>query len=369
MRQKVIFTALAISFSLIFGCKKTELQPSGSGVLGFPVAERDGSSLDQEDQRRSAFAKVFAIALNNANFRTYLKNKYIQLEDLDKEFVYALYRNDVVSGSLTLQQLLLSCADQAFITQYGANFFNTVVGIDPLLTIDFAEDETYTLDTWASNTIPNVGVGTKSTISFVGQDAGYPGYDNAGNLIRLDETDAPSSFTIWVKKSETLVAIHRSTKLTFEGESLERILPGNRGLDGMPEFVVCEEMWAQIQYMEQTYDPIYPDQWPIWLLIEYNTLLNQYSVFCVDPPGGGGDPCTEPCQRDCVVADEILVKFRISGWNAFQTIQNQPWERRYKFRCWVPIFNASNSPILIKEIITHKYKKKDLLVLRSANTL
>ena len=353
--------ALAISFSLFFGCKKTEPEPSGNGILDLPVTERDGGALDSEDQRRSDFAKVFAKSLSDASFRAYLKNKYTQLQTTDKEFVYALFRNEVVSGSQTVHQLLASFADQDFTNLYGADFFNTVINVDPLLTIDFVEDETYTLNDWTTNTIPKVGVGTKKTISFIGQEAGYPGYDNSGNLIRFDDLDAPSSFSIWVKKSETLVAIHRTTKLTFEGEAVERILSGRRGLDGMPEFVVCEELWAQIQYIEQSYAPLSYDQWPTWILVEYDALQEQYFSLCVDPPSGGGDPCTEPCQRDCVVADETLVKFRITGWNAFNTIRNQPFESRYKFRCWVPIFNASNAPVAIIEIITNKYKKKDLL--------
>lgn len=355
--------AVALSFSLIFGCKKTGLDPSENGIMELPVTERSGNALDSEDQRRSNFAKVFAKSLSNANFRTYLKNKYTQLQAVDKEFVYALYRNDIVSGSQTVRQLLTTFADQDFITLYGADFFNTVINVDPLLTIDFVEDETYTLSDWTTNTIPKVGVGTKSTVSFVGQEAGYPGYDNSGNLIRFDDHDAPSSFTIWVKKSETLVAINRATKLTFEGEVIERILPGRRGLDGMPEFDVCEELWSEIQTIESWYAPLSPDQWPAWILVDYNALLEEFLILCDDTSGGGGgiDPCTEPCQRDCAVADETLVKFRISGWNAFNTIRNQPFEKWYKFRCWVPMIDASNAPIAIVEIITKRYKKKDLL--------
>lgn len=205
--------ALVFSFSLIFGCKKTGMESSENGAFELPITERSGHALDSEDQRRSDFAKIFAKSLSNADFRAYLKNKYTQLQAVDKEFVYVLYRNDIVSGSQTVGQLLTSFADQDFINIYGADFFNTVINVDPLLTIDFVEDETYTLNDWTANTIPKVGVGTKSTVNFVGQEVGYPGYDNSGNLIRFDDLDSPSSFTIWVKKSETLVAINRTTKL------------------------------------------------------------------------------------------------------------------------------------------------------------
>lgn len=337
------------------------MQSNEIGYLNLEAESRDLSTLDLEDQRRADFAKVFAKAFSNSDLRTYLKNKYATLDPLDREFVYAIHRNEAVSGSITLQQMLLSYADSSFIAKYGINIFNTIIGVDPLLTIDFVEDEVFTLDDWTTSTIPLVGVATKQTVSFPSQTPGYPGYDNSGNLIRFDGITSPTSFSIWVKKSETLVAINRTTNLTFEGQNLAEILPGRRDTNGVPEFLPCETLLMEIEAIDYDYDGISQTEWPNWLLVHYNLLLDEYAKYCVDPTGGGGTTCTEPCERDCVEADEILVKFRITGWNAFQTIKNRPFERWFKFRCMGPILDPNNGVIAILDIITKKYKKKDLL--------
>lgn len=362
MSQKVIFILLAASLFLVFSCKKSEMQSNEIGYLNLEAESRDLSTLDLEDQRRADFAKVFAKALSNSDLRTYLKNKYATLDPLDREFVYAIHRNEAVSGSVTLQQMLFTYADSSFITKYGTNIFNTIIGVDPLLTIDFVEDEVFTLDDWTTSTIPLVGVATKQTIGFPSQTPGYPGYDNSGSLIRFDGVASPTSFSIWVKKSETLVAINRTTNLTFEGQNLAEILPGRRDTNGVPEFLPCETLLMEIEAIDYDYDGISQTEWPNWLLVHYNLLLDEYAKFCVDPTGGGGgNPCTEPCERDCVEADEILVKFRITGWNAFQIIKNRAFERWFRFRCIVPVLDPNNAAIASVEIFTYKYKKGDIL--------
>ena len=197
MKVQIAFLTILTAF-VLNGCKKTDsLDEIPSPLSNVEVGSRDGS-LDGEDQRRADFAKVFAKALANPNLRTYLKNKYIQLDQQDKEFVYALYRMDLVSGTTQkLHELLATYADQTFFNQYGADFFNSVINVDPLLTIDFAESDYFSLDTWNVNTVPYVGVATKNLISFGGTLApGYPGFDSFGNSIRFDDDTQPTTVSL-----------------------------------------------------------------------------------------------------------------------------------------------------------------------------
>ena len=147
--------------------------------------------------------------------------------------------------------------------------------------------------------------------------------------------------------------------MTIEGLPLSHILPGRIEPTG-DRFDVCEDLLQRLEDIEEEYPGVTTGQAGIFILILYNHLLNTYLVTCEEAPSGGGGTGAQ-CERDQVEADETLVKFRIMGWGAYQTIKNQPFEKWYKFRCLIPVINADGTPNSVVNIITQKYKKKHLL--------
>jgi hypothetical protein len=95
-------------------------------------------------------------------------------------------------------------------------------------------------------------------------------------------------------------------------------------------------------------------------LVDYNDLLREYATKC-ETTGGGGNTCTLPCERDCDETEETLKKFRITGWSAYQFIDNQRHERWFQFRCLVPITNIITKETKVFNYITTRRKKGGIL--------
>lgn len=162
---------------------------------------------------------------------------------------------------------------------------------------------------------------------------------------------------VWEAEGYYLV---RMDGMTSWGKHIEDYMPGVEGAKSICLPILQAAISALNAYLllgEEHY------------LIHHNALIELY-INCLGLTGGGGggeDPCTGPCERDCETKDETLVNFKINDKTVFDNINNQApsFESGFVFHADVigisrNSLTGSVGPYTLK-LVTRQYKRRDLL--------
>jgi hypothetical protein len=345
---------LTVCFLLILAtsCKKTENVEQN--VISNQSISR--SSSQSIEECRFAFAKALNAALiSDTEFRNFIKGNLIFADSTNSEFLYLQHKDKIIHSNKTFASILKENTSANDLNQLGQDFFQNVTQIDPLLALSMPDETGCDISAWqSSNLLPDVA-------AVLTDPNGIYFKFNSAQLNGLGVNIDPTTPTIAVWKAEAYYLVNANGN-TIDGAKLKDLLPSKPGAtDRDGECDVLNDL-AGIALMNYE---VYGGQ---WFLISHNQLIEQY-LDCLANEGssqGGNPPITEPCdcERDCEVADEHLVRFRIKGWPVFQTIDNNFWENKYVFHADIlaarDYANGSAIPFTAK-CVTPTYRKRDLL--------
>ncbi len=350
MKKHIFKVCLAfVAITVLFGaCQKdTGSQNNPSTV----TSKYKKSTPEEINDVRNAFAKTLSRAIYDAKLRKYVHERMRERLQTDYEMVYIAEKNKVIYDGKTLAQILTSYAEKEVLAKYGNDFFDKVTDMSPLLSITMPELEKWDAMKWDVNYVPKVAAVLENTANNSKSFTIYGGSNSTTPTLRNEDELQDPTLGVWDAESTYLVD---EDGYTTEGIEINDFMPVVEGRD-------CESIFQRAQDALNLYTvngiPFY--------LTRHNVLIAQYEI-CLGGgnTGGGGNPCTLPCERDCETLDETLVSFKINGWSVFTNIRNQLFETRYVFHG--DIMNATRNTFGIVSPFTAKFvspslKKGDLL--------
>jgi hypothetical protein len=347
--KKLVFYLITFLVLSMISCNKSE----NIDKVTAPKFSTDRSSSITIEESRFAFAKSLnAALLSDIAFRDYLKKNLHLVDSMNSEFIYLQYKDSLIHSNKSFSEILKENTSAADLNILGLDFFDNITQVDPLLALSMPDETGCDISAWqASSALPDVAA------VLTDPNGGYFKFSGSqlnGELINLD----PTSPIIAVWKAEAYYLIN-SNGMTIDGIDIKDILPSKLGVTDRGECNLLMEL-ARTALLE------YEESGTYWYLVSHNQLIDLYNACLVSEGNSSGATPMNPgeCERDFEVADEHLVRFRINGWGAFKTIDNQFWENKYVFHADVlaarEYSNGSAIPHTAK-CVTKTYRKKDLL--------
>ncbi len=363
----LFYSILAIS---VMSCSEESLElPKTTNGLDDDVFLRaDLAQAQQQDSVRLHFGQALAKAMTVQDLRIYIKQKALEQIDGDYDVIYALSKDDIVTGQTTLAELLLQYADPSTVSKYGNNFFTSdVLQVDPYLTIYIPELQNAKGDTWnTAIEIPSVAIETE-------QDYGnyYKGYNTIGIQTQYVKNNFNQSLKIGVKHNEFVVAVNPINGQTIYGNSIRELITGleDGEVDPRSGNSECPELLLSIQNLSQTLSDFNVDFGAgiNYLIIELDKLIELYTQNCLGiPPPGGGGGCTELCERDCKSTKDHIYGYKITDGDVYRQFREGILRSRYLVFYCVVVFGQNpvtpNNPDFIRlKFIDKRRDAQDLL--------
>ena len=364
--KKVIFlviSVLALLSMIVVSCiKDGNFTGDQSGIT-----YRSDTSAEEVYTIRKLFAQTLLKAMSQEpELRTYIYTKCRIADTSNYELIYLTMKDDVISNARTFGNILQNYAAADVLRLYGTDFFETLINKTPLLTISFPDLDNIRLSDWSPNSTPNVvAVSTIDLKSFTL----FERNSNTANEYTLRdnqrEEDIINTPVLVIYDSEIHYLV-REDGVTFDGVDIGKYMPSGppidlRGDPIEPPF----DCWYYFVGAQAAYQ-VYIITGIRYYLVLHDDLLEAY-YDCLDRGDNNGDddpPCDEPCERDCEQNDEHVVRFKINGWNVWDKIHNQPFEKKYIFQGHVLgiAINSLGTPYTIDyPFSTGTYKKSDIL--------
>jgi hypothetical protein len=356
--KKQIFKGLFMITVLSVGmwaCKKDVDNTTNSATTDV-TTEYKIKSPQEINEARIYFAKTLSKAIVNTEFREYIHEKMKLRYTTDYEFVWIAEKDKKLKSGKKVSAILAEYADEKLTNKYGSNFFNDVITIDPLIAISFPERETINIENWNVNTIPDAAaIMDRGDIS----KGEFMIFDKTGNAKLDSRNGEPTAATLIVWEAESYYLIDKrgiTTKGIHIREHMPKapsILTGRNDCDA-----ILEQAYAAMDQYEMGGGSFY--------LTQHNQLLNQYNQCIGAGTGSGNNPptCTQPCQRDCIVNDEVMDWYKVNGWQGYQVFSGPFWETSYIFHCKATFLNVlpngQFSPVEATHVTT-SWSKGDLL--------
>ena len=351
---KELFMITVLSVGM-WACKK-DVDNTTDTTTTDVTTEYKVKSPQEINEARTHFAKTLSKAIVNTELREYIHEKMKLRYTTDYEFVWIAEKDKKLKSGKKVSAILSEYADKNLTDKYGNNFFDQVVNIDPLIAISFPERDLVNIDKWDVSTVPDVAaIMDRRDISkgefFVYDKTGSPKLDSRGG--------EPTTATLLIWEAEGYYLIDKKG-MTTKGVHIRECMPkAPSTLTGRND---CD---ALLQSAYEAMDA-YEMGGGRRFLTQHNSLLSQYNACINAGSTGSNNPpsCTLPCERDCVVNDEIMDWYKVNGWQGYQTFSGPFWETSYIFHCKATFLNVlpngQFSPIEATHVTT-SWSKGDLL--------
>lgn len=288
MRSKVLIL-IAMCF-LTFSCNKDSLD--SGGIEGVTSSLEGPANLTAK--RRLAFGKSLAYALRHKSLREYiLRHSTAPGETHFKEIIFNLHKDSIVSGDLTLSQLIKASADNEINSLFGDNLIEEVFQNDPCVVIKIP-DIFLGLAWDTDDIIPMVYVNTSHFIHKSGIYCGSRmGYHYSGYSTPIEtyvhEYKNVKHFFLTIKYSEDYFLLN-SDYQNEAGKPLSMLLP---------QISQCEQSIGDI--MQSGIEASNPgwkyvpkqEAFRIW-----RTNCGYTGPYLYDDPACGSDKCHRDCAPD-----------------------------------------------------------------------
>ncbi len=306
----LVCLVVLLSSVVFWACQKEqqqvqpEIQTAKSNSSTNSITSRSGST-DEIREVRRVFGKALARSLDNANFRAFIHEKMLLGFNSDYELLYIAEKNTAIPNmNATLAEVLASNSN------HDLEYFNNIPDTDPYLTISMPEAELWDVRNWSAEFVPEVAM-------LVGQESECVMFNKNETQHQQDSKEDPALPVISIWNAETVYFVNNAG-ITVDGIPINELMPTTPSSNA--------NAYNGLQNPSNMFNIAGEE----FYKLKHNDLIAAYTagntVVSVSMPP---NPCE--CIRDCVVADEILRRFKINGWGVYVNIKNQFNEKYFVF--------------------------------------